>query len=188
MSNEQLIAILNLLRPKAYNAITKILVLAGVSLIISTFWEQLVEVLLEAYLKDVKFPNDPVMGSILIALGLVYNISHRLIKDSVNNSYADCEQAFQFLQDKKLIPALRELSTTCKNNNRIDLSGAIRDVIGDFTWLKYYQDTEEDEELVLNNLKSVFTKQKRVKFIALKNTINKISMRINNSIDNVKID
>jgi len=75
-----LIDYLKFLKPKAHNAITKILIFAGIALIAPTFITTLINAILEKELKiSIINESDPLIGLFIIVIALIYNLLFNII-------------------------------------------------------------------------------------------------------------
>jgi hypothetical protein len=101
--------ILKFLRPKYYNRITWVVVVAGVSLVSTS----LIEIILNEILKrrfDIMIisQQDALYGVILVALGLTYNLGIHYIelsRDVINSSYIKEERAKNLEHDFQIFRA-----------------------------------------------------------------------------------
>ncbi len=75
MNIENIIKIIKFLKPKFYNKLTWVVVIFGISLMASPFWQQILSKILEEKFQiTIGSQSDVIWGYALIFTGLVYNI------------------------------------------------------------------------------------------------------------------
>jgi len=180
---ETITSLIKLLRPKYYNIISKLIILAGIALISKPFWVELLNILFVKIDIPQIGENDWAIGLVLIVIALIYNTINHLFELKHNTS---SQPAFQNVSYKSFIsfgelcqeiyPILKDneyIFKTIGPNSGSEEEGILRT---DLTlWHKL-----KKESILPNNeaIKELITKNKNIIPTTYKEIFNKMLIHI----------
>ena len=118
--NEIIKTIINFIKPKYYNRITWIIVLAGLGLTSTNIIELIILKLFEIELNlQITKDDDPWIGVILIVIALTYNYFMNLQANQVSNLYSSKEEIDKREHDKIIYNKINRIISEEKMNDML---------------------------------------------------------------------